>query len=129
MDTWMLKNGPLQILTSLLLRDLKLADLHTGRNVDNTPCDVCQERLDEVCVHLARHVLHIDHHHEEGDGEAHQWVHAKVRSTLCKEPSPKMLVMHEFPIIPSQNNQSGLNNNSGNCVKKLTMRHSTMSKN
>ena len=39
--------------------DLKIADLHIGRDVDNTSCDVCQECLDEVRVHLDRHVHHI----------------------------------------------------------------------
>ena len=56
-----------------------IADLHTYRDVDNTSNDVCQERLDEIRVHLDRHVHNIKYHHEEGDGEAYKWVNAEVQ--------------------------------------------------
>ena len=48
-----------------------IADLYSSRDVDNTSSDVRQERLDEVRVHLDRHVHNIKYHHEKGDGEAH----------------------------------------------------------
>ena len=51
--------GMLRELLQLFNLEIKISDLHVARNVDNTSCDVCQECLDEIRVHLDRHVHHI----------------------------------------------------------------------